>query len=957
MPNTTLFNLMSIVEGAHATKEDLFADSAFLESVRENYTHTVLQELTSLNQGVINGTEVLYKSLLEAADKKEENRIFEIYFSEFENSMNKTIMNVNEMVSRFLIKINNVADANIDLLEDSSFISTCPNFTFKKYCFRNLDNGGIPKLDTVSIYRSEFDKIGKLMQNLGGVATNQAKLEVIATVYNDLAEQLTTDWVANCMKQISDSCGCPINTECNFADSLYLAFRSKDATDTVITKGMLYDIKNSMSQKDKLINSVNETAQNLVSDFQFILNDLSNILFGTRDGKLVINTPTDGIRNTSYSIDSYSKNQLHIFLKSKFDQILNMANICLIALSIKMDACLDYFTQCKEIVSYAYNLVNSAPASTEELLDNLEDHLDDIGDLLNDVESALDDLDSEDNYLNDGDDVLPTFTEEDDDSFEENVNHYTNMYANSMEFEDLYRSINYEAFETMLELSNDQLIQELSYSVITEDIDDDPEAGDEKEEYKDDPKKTRQENIKAKYDKLIEEDGPFWKVIHSIMKIFALFFSKCKENISGEDKNKGNVLANGEEVQDETPRIQQVQAWLDSGILDRPIQSAVMDDGKEKWPKLNFELLNTIEIPKLEMPQMMTDGYLDSAENFVRKHPSFQKFITTEETDIKTNIQMLIVDTANGYTDLKEIEPLKSTYVRFILKDYDVLFNAMKVLQSAIDNYGKEADAYRKLVLSKIKRNKDGSYSGNYSSRELSDKNEKLKTAKVDLGNGNEVESYSAATNKTAMKQLKTKEEKPKNESLEVRMHNAFILLEAEKKSIGAKTKEANKKITTTAKDLKEDPKKAAQNMSKDANAAAKEVSAAKNETEASQKIIKQNLEAEKEKAKREQEKQEGEDTAEERAVKELNEIDNALMSYFNGARMVINGKAVAINYTFDWAYKCLRQHYETQYTAIEKEREEAQNAEQQAENNSKSEEKKEEPKKEETKKEEPAKK
>lgn len=935
-----LFNLMDMIEGIHESDNGLFTNSPFINDSRENYTHTVLESLLNLNSDVNNGNKTLYESLLEAADTQEENKIFKSYFTEFVKRFNKTILSINEAVSRFVIKIDNIADANSDILSDGSSLLDCDDFTFKKYEFKNLNNPDFPVLDPVSIYRSEFDNIGKLLQNLGPVSTNQAKLEIIASVYNSLANELKSDWVTKTMKQLTDNCGCGEMETCNFADSLYLAFRNKEAVDTVITKGKLFDIKLSMEQKDKFITSVTSTAQKLVSDFNLIIEDLSAILFGADKGKLIINTPTDGIKNASYFIDSYAENQLYLFLKSKFDQILNMANIYFIALSIKMDAIVDYYTQSEEIIKFAYgcNYINSKPDITgfANDLDDLNNSLEDLGDLLDDLNNSLDDLEPKDDTDDDIDLGIENFSMEESATTQSSKKQmiYTDTYASQCSDEDLYRSINYEIFEIMVNYDNQILYEQLALVLNEADEDDDydPDADPDTEEEKDkkDDKESKDTGVndedrhspdlekrKAYWKKVRETDGPFWKIIHYIQEIFERFFRKCGDRVSGSDKNNGQ-LEKREDVVDNTIKINNVQTWFDKGYIKEPIASLAEADrekpkpGKGHWlPAFHFERINDIEIPKLVMPKMKDDGDLDDVEKFLDKYASYwrQSGSSKDVSDFNALVTDWVVDYYNGEDDIAAYEKEKDRLVGFILTDYKKLINGMHLMQSEIDAAANEAKRYTQMVIDNSEFFKDFDQ-GNLTNVKLDNNGQynpvvKPKTTSEPEKKTNE--SFEYLFNKAFNSEYITERHKEKPKSKAPVFQKIKNVISGNNGS-NTTTSSNNNQANTNDQNNKTNNNQEAQTPSTP-NVNSDQKDNQNNTVDNKDKIAMQNAERLEAQKKAEKEKEKSAMSAEAKLAKEYDEANKALMNFFNGCRRIINAKAVAINHAFDMAYYIIESH------------------------------------------------
>lgn len=380
-------------------------------SVEEHYMESAISNLVSFNNSIHESTKILLSTLNEADSKEKENTIFSEYFEDIISKINDIIKNINESTSRFIINIDNIVDANRGILDNPAILTDCNDFSFTKYTYKNINDSKFPKMDPVSNYKNEFDIIGQMLQDLGPTATNQAKLKVIATVYNNLSNKIKNDWVDGCIRDIL---GREVPDGSDFATELFLNFRDKDPVDIVVDKGMLYKIKISMEDYRTLVQSVSETSDKLIADLQYIVNDFCMMINGNKNGKVVINTKTDGIRDTSYKIDDYTSNQLNIFLKTKIDQIIRMCNLYYIALSIKLDSTVDYFNQCKEIISMA--AMNTDTQTSDSTNASDETNTDEIE---NDYDTSEENTNDNDIEIKDNNEDIKITPNDDEDSTEE----------------------------------------------------------------------------------------------------------------------------------------------------------------------------------------------------------------------------------------------------------------------------------------------------------------------------------------------------------------------------------------------------------------------------------------------------------------------------------------------------------------------------------------------------------
>lgn len=351
---------------------NIFTESSFpitLKNVTsgEVYRLSVLNILNSLNEGFNKSTAKLYKAINEAETKEEENNIFNEYFAEIERSFGGVIKQLDEMQSRFVINIDNIVDANLDILNNTSLLSECKpfHFTFRK--FKNINNADFPRVNPIGLYRKEFDFIGQLLQDLGPAASNQSKLQVIATVYNNLNKgkdiDLTRKCIADILGEDEDDDDCDI---AEFPKELYEKFQDDETEDKVVDKALLFNLQLSMKNYKSVVAAVLATGESLMKQLTEIKEDLKSFITNGDKNTYEVNTPTDGIRNTSYKLDTYTMNQLDLFMKTKINQLVQMANIYCIAFSVKLDATIQYYNQCKEILRMADMQCAGVPDSKED---------------------------------------------------------------------------------------------------------------------------------------------------------------------------------------------------------------------------------------------------------------------------------------------------------------------------------------------------------------------------------------------------------------------------------------------------------------------------------------------------------------------------------------------------------------------------------------------------------------
>ena len=391
---SNIFNLSNIF--TESTSHDMIRDKFYDES----YLYTAMTELKDFQRSFMENTIGLYKSIYEAENSSKENQIFCQYFTDIDNKINDIINKVNETLSRFTINVENIVDANRDIIDNTSVITRCKPFVYSYTKYEKINDKNFPPINAIGIFKEEFDYIAQLLQELGPTASNQSKLKVIATVYNKLVKS-DIDINKKCIESILGECE-DSEDVAEFPEHLYEEFKSSEKEDIEITKGKLYEIKMSFDNYQGIIDSCSESASRLVSQLCSISDEIKRIICGNDKTTYTVDTTTDGIRNTDYKMDTYGMNQLNIFLKAKLNQVVQICNIYYIAIAIKLDATMEYFKQCKDILTFA--MANTKEDIQSDAAEDAQNDVDDDGKLQ--IDDTLEDNDdsSDDNEDEDSDD-------------------------------------------------------------------------------------------------------------------------------------------------------------------------------------------------------------------------------------------------------------------------------------------------------------------------------------------------------------------------------------------------------------------------------------------------------------------------------------------------------------------------------------------------------------------------
>lgn len=387
-------NLLNIKDILNETLD--YSNICAKESLVGSYLSSITSSLSKLNETYTNSSKILYKSVLEAESKEEENSKFCDYYKEYSSAINEIINQVNNMNSKFTISIDNLIDANLDLIKDPDLCNQNINFNFDVYKFDNLEQSKYPKFQPLAIYHKDFDIIGQMMQDLGPIASQEAKLQIIATVCNNISKCNKNKWLEKTIEDIIDEDDCK-DLAC-YSKEVYKLFRKDEPESVDINKGYLYSVKNTLSNYSVYKDTINNIVSSLTTEFSAIADNIKSMCFRNDDKVLKIRSKSSEIRDNDYQLDTYGMSQLNIFMKAKISQINQLCSLYLIALSVKMDAIVEYLTQCIDILKAAKDVLSGHEVEKEKEaeIDNEYDE-----DLDSDDTPSPDDFDDHEDFEDD----------------------------------------------------------------------------------------------------------------------------------------------------------------------------------------------------------------------------------------------------------------------------------------------------------------------------------------------------------------------------------------------------------------------------------------------------------------------------------------------------------------------------------------------------------------------------
>ena len=359
---------------------------------KQTFLSSGLNVLREADSDILDITRCLYTSVLEADSKPEENKKFAEFFKEYKKAITNYILKAQELASQFTINVENFADANKDILDIPDNANIMDTQTYKGVQYDNLLNDDVPEIEPYKIFKKEFAFIGKLFQDLGPIGTEEEKAQIIATVCNNLSSEISDGWLDKCIEKLT---GCEKCTRDSFAKTIYGRFVKNPSCDMEVDIGCVKQAKLDIMNYINYINVINKSVTEFCDGLEKVADEVGSMFFRNQDNKLPIKTDEDGVEDKTYRMNSYSFNQMNIFISTKISQINEICNLYLIAISIKMDCIIKYLLQCKDIINTAAAGVDNTPNNEIDPGDNDDDNN-------NVVDSDdIDDPELQDFYVND----------------------------------------------------------------------------------------------------------------------------------------------------------------------------------------------------------------------------------------------------------------------------------------------------------------------------------------------------------------------------------------------------------------------------------------------------------------------------------------------------------------------------------------------------------------------------
>lgn len=327
-------------------------------SINITYLSECLNILRSNDERVFEETSKLYSSVMEADSRRAENAKFADFFKEYQSIINDYILKIQALASEFSINVETFADANKDILDDNSNANIVSTTMYKGAKYAHLTDPEVPDIDPYKAFKKEFAFIGKLMQDLGPVGSEDQKAQIIATVCNTLSKEINDGWLEKIVEKITDCDDCGRD---GYARAIYKTFVPEPSVEISIDIGLVKQSKLDISNYKAYVDSISKSVELFTDGLSKVASEIGSMFFRNQDHKLPIKTDVDGVEDKTYRLSDYSFNQMNMFISTKTTQITELCNLYMVAMGIKMDCIIKYLHQCKDIIDTAVHGVDNTP--------------------------------------------------------------------------------------------------------------------------------------------------------------------------------------------------------------------------------------------------------------------------------------------------------------------------------------------------------------------------------------------------------------------------------------------------------------------------------------------------------------------------------------------------------------------------------------------------------------------
>lgn len=333
--------------------------SDIIQAVSERtYLSGGVDLLREMAETAMNDTEQMYMAVATAESSRDENKAFASYFKDYQTTVSKYILKVKELLGQFVVNVETFADANKDIIDIADGVNIVGTPLYKGVVYDKLLDPDMPHIDPQKAFKKEFAFIGKLLQDLDAGVGDDVRAQIIATVCNNLSNEISEDWIDKCIKKITGKDEC---TKDGFARTMYKIYVKEPSSEMDIDIGLVKQCKLSIANYITYINSVQKSVNDFCEGLEAVADYIGSMFYRNQDHRVEIKTDVEGIEDKTYHLGSCAMNQMNQFITTKISQITELCNLYIIAITIKMDCIYKYLQQCKDIVDTAYAGIDNTP--------------------------------------------------------------------------------------------------------------------------------------------------------------------------------------------------------------------------------------------------------------------------------------------------------------------------------------------------------------------------------------------------------------------------------------------------------------------------------------------------------------------------------------------------------------------------------------------------------------------
>lgn len=660
-----IFNLIN--ESTISSK--MFASSY----TNENHIETSIAVLESLNKSFVDKSKTLFNRVSESVNAKEENVAIQNFINEIQGELDKLQSQISGQYERFVIAASNacnVAKEQLDSMDKSNIRPYADHYV--KFNNDKLSDSNFPRMNPYDIFEREFNFIAQLMQELPATASHKDKLSVVSTVCNNFSKAMSGDVSARIHDDMfGDTC----KKGSSIQDCLFSALKNADESgEKSIGSEEFSDAESCIMNSDEYIKAIADASDKLISDLKNIIDDLNDIVMGSNSNKFKVDTKADGIRNTTYSVDVYTSNKVLWLVREKINQIVNVYNKYILALSVKMEVLMGYIKQSCDIIGSMKYMDKLKPAEISNDEPQQDDDIDDGTEDDDEPTEPIEEDPEDDNALDGGDDILtpedetendedptPDFEVKDDDEIQEAV---ASFYISLHEYSYVSDQMN---------------IMEHVASLLLEDDTQPGGSGDGGSDTKGAGTDTNNNNDGAKDDALQKTKELVGKAAETKQSVWKTIISKM---VGLWNKFKENIL---KRYQDKVKFLNDNKKYIMMPAMDHEIT----------MPAINHENIKKITIPDFNYPAMKAN--LGSKEAFMKSQTPLKDFMPSGDGEsVSQKVRDFVIDPKRKIANSKEIDP-KLIYNDYCAKFISIL-DDIKSMTAIIEKGEKNADALVKHV-------------------------------------------------------------------------------------------------------------------------------------------------------------------------------------------------------------------------------------------------------------------